>query len=306
MNEPLAFLDNRFVPQSAAVVPVWDAGFMLGATVSEQLRTFRGSLFELPAHLDRLARSLAVVGVECPLDRHQLAETAAELVAHNHRLLAPGDDLGLSLFVTPGPYATLAPQAPPRPLVGMHSYPLPFRLWSRAYQQGVALVTVDVEQVPPRSWPASLKCRSRMHYYLADQQARQLQPGARALLLNADGSVSETATANALGWRQDEGLLSPPRERILPGISLAYVGQLAASASIPMHYRDLLPEDLARADEVLLTSTPNCLLPVTQFNGQPVGSGVPGDVFQRLLEDWSRQVGIDIAEQARRFTDRTP
>ena len=45
---------------------------------------------------------------------------------------------------------------------------------------------------------------------------------------------------------------------------------------------DLTIDDVASADEVLLTSTTVCILPVTQFNGQPIGSGRPGKVFSAI------------------------
>jgi branched-chain amino acid aminotransferase len=56
---------------------------------------------------------------------------------------------------------------------------------------------------------------------------------------------------------------------------------------------------------VFLTSTPLCLLPVTQFNNHPIANGEPGSVFKRLLKAWSELVGVDIAGQAERFARRT-
>ncbi len=52
---------------------------------------------------------------------------------------------------------------------------------------------------------------------------------------------------------------------------------------------------MAAADEVLLTSTSMCVLPVTRFNGRPIGAGRPGKVFGDLLAAWSRLAGVDIA-----------
>ncbi len=66
----------------------------------------------------------------------------------------------------------------------------------------------------------------------------------------------------------------------------------------------LRPEDVARADEVLLASTPVCLLPVTRLNGRPIGDGEPGEVFRRLLAAWSDLVGVDVSGQAKRFAGR--
>src|ERR1700722_12845476 len=242
MSEPLAYL-NGWVPAAQALVPVYDAGFIQGATVSEQLRTFSGRLFQLASHLARLARSLEIVGIEPGLPLDELGQIATELATHNHRLLAAGDDLGLSLFVTPGPYVTLAPGSSTGPTVGLHTYPLPFRLWSSKYERGETLVVPDIRQVPAECWPAELKCRSRMHYYLAERQAAEISPGARALLVDAEGFVTETSTSNLLVYRSDEGLVSPRRERILPGISSQALAELAQPLGIYFSERDLRPAD---------------------------------------------------------------
>ena len=112
MKEPSAYLGGRWVPASAAVVSVGDAGFVLGVGVAEQLRTFAGKLFRLDDHLARLAHSLEIVGLTTGMTAEQLAGTAEELVARNHPLLAPGDDLGLSIVVTPGSYADVRAARP--------------------------------------------------------------------------------------------------------------------------------------------------------------------------------------------------
>ena len=294
-----AFLGGSFIPASAMRIPATDAGFVLGVTVAEQLRTFRGELFRLDCHLRRLRHSLAVVEI-CPeMDNHRLAATARELVAHNRTLLAPDDELGLSLFVTPGAYATFVPEGA-APTVGMHTYRLPFSLWAEKYRRGQALVTASVRQVPPACWPADLKCRSRMHYFLADREAAAREPGARALLLDLEGRVSEASTANILVYRRDEGITSPPMDRILHGISLDTAFRLAAELGIGTVFRDLTPHDVAGADEVLLSSTSPCLLPVTRLDGRPIGTGKPGEVFQTLIAAWGEMVGVDIVAQAER------
>lgn len=298
MHEPRAYLNGRWLPASRAAIMHFDAGFVLGATVSEQLRTFAGQLFRLDEHLDRLFNSLELVGINPGLSRQELAATATQLASMNHALLAAGDDLGLTIFVTPGPYATLAPANAGGPVVGLHTYPLPFRIWSEKYSHGEHLVVTDVQQVPDRCWPRHLKCRSRMHYFLADQRARQLDPEARAVLLDERGCLTETASANLLVYRRDEGLISPPLAEILPGISRAMVLELAAKLGLRTSERGLSPEDAAGADEILLTSTPSCLLPVTRFQGQAIGTGRPGEVYHRLLDAWGQAVKVDIAAQA--------
>jgi branched-subunit amino acid aminotransferase/4-amino-4-deoxychorismate lyase len=282
----------------------YDAGFILGATVSEQLRTFDGKLFRLGEHLDRLLASLELVGIHPGLSRQDLESVATQLASMNHGLLADSDDLGLTIFVTPGPYATLAPAAATGPVVGLHTYPLPFHLWADKYEQGESLVVTSIEQVPAGCWPRQLKCRSRMHYYLADKQAREIDPGARALLIDQQGCVTETATANVLVFRRDEGLVSPPLGDIFPGISREMVLELARGLGVRSSERRMAPEEVAAADEVLVTSTPNCLLPVTRFQNTPLGDGRPGDLYRELLRAWSKAVDVEIAAQASQYQSR--
>jgi branched-chain amino acid aminotransferase len=101
-----------------------------------------------------------------------------------------------------------------------------------------------------------------------------------------------------------EGLASPPSSKILRGISLSTVVKLAERLGIRWTERELTSDDVASADEVLLTSTPMCLLPVTRFNARPIGDGRPGEVFHRLIAAWSEMVGVDIACQADRHKCR--
>lgn len=302
MNAPWAFLNGRWIPAAEAAVSVGDAGFVLGATIAEQLRTFAGRLFHLDKHLARLERSLDILGLDVGMTRDQLAQTAEELVARNFPLLPAGGDLGLSIFATPGVYPAYVASATGRPTVCLHTYPLPFRLWVEKYRAGQALRTTEVEQISPRCWPRELKCRSRMHYYLADRRADAVEPHSRALLLDADGCVTEASTANLLVYRRHEGLVSPPTEKILRGISLSTAVELARRLGMPFSERELTPDDVAAADEAMLCSTPWCLMPVSRLNGRRIGQACPGDVFDRLIAAWSELVAVDIRKQAEEYS----
>jgi branched-subunit amino acid aminotransferase/4-amino-4-deoxychorismate lyase len=304
MLEPQAYLNGEWIPASAAAVSITDAGFILGVTVAEQLRTFSGKVFRLDDHLDRLEHSLQVIGIDPGFDRRQWMAIAFELVERNSQFLTPGDDWGLSIFVTPGIYRTYGPAENSRPTVGLHTYPLPFYLWADKYRNGQALVSTPIRQVSKECWPPEVKCRSRMHYYLADKMAAEKDPGARAILLDDEGYVSEASTANVLIYREGHGLFSPPLDKILHGISLAVTFEIAGSLGIPCQYGDITVEDLAAADEIMLTSTPMCLMPVTRFNSKPISGGNPGEISQKLLAAWNKSVGLDIAGQAEHFRQR--
>lgn len=302
MPEPIAYLNGRRVPLSQAAVGVFDGGFVQGTTVAEQLRTFGGKLFRLDLHLQRLARSLEIVGVDSGMSLDDLGRIATELAAENYALLSLGEDLGVTIFITPGIYPAYAALARERgPTVCVHTQPLPLAHIAELHERGQKLVTTDVMQVPRACWPPELKCRSRMHYFLADRRAGEIEPGARALVLDEDGFITEASTANVLVF-ECGSLVSPPREKILPGVTVAVVEELAKSLGIPFLHRDLSPDNAAKADEVLLCSTTPCVWSVTHLNGKPIGRGRPGSVAVRLRDAWSQMVGIDIEKQARQKT----
>jgi branched-subunit amino acid aminotransferase/4-amino-4-deoxychorismate lyase len=123
-------------------------------------------------------------------------------------------------------------------------------------------------------------------------------------LLDEDGNVAEATTANVLIYREGEGLVSPPSEHILAGVSLGVVHELTGKLGVPFVTRPLSVEEFCSADEAMLTSTSVCLLPIVECDAKPLGGGRVGPTYNRLLRGWSDLVGVDIAEQARRGAAR--
>ncbi len=124
-------------------------------------------------------------------------------------------------------------------------------------------------------------------------------------MIDSEGFVTEATTANVLAYYPGEGLVGPPKAKVLPGVSLKVLLELARDAGIPYVERDLTPADLAAAQELLLASTTVCVVPVVRFNRQAVGDGKPGPIYRSLLDAWSRLVEVDIAGQARQFAARS-
>ena len=127
MTEPLVYLNGRMVPASEAHLAIFDAGIVLGASVTEMTRSFRKRLFRLDDHLDRLYRSLRYTRMDTGLSKEQLAGISQELVAHNARLLDDAGELGLIHFITAGEFPTYAGSAGraarTTPTVCAHTFP---------------------------------------------------------------------------------------------------------------------------------------------------------------------------------------
>ncbi|MCX7422206.1 MAG: aminotransferase class IV [Planctomycetia bacterium] len=300
MTEPLVSLNGQLLPATQARLNIYDAGVVFGATVTEMTRTFRHQPFRLEDHVARLFRSLKSTQMDIGMSPEELITRSLELLSHNAGLIPADDELGLIQFVTAGEYGSYVASRDvvvrSGPTVCIHTFPLPFALWAKRMQSGAHVVTPTIRHVPPQCYDPSTKNRSRLHYYLADQEARQTDPRAIALLLDIDGNVAETSGANFLIVERGT-IVSPTERNTLPGVSRTTVFDLATRLGIPFVERDFQPEAVLSADEAFLSGTSICLCPVTKINGQIIGGGEPGSVYRRLISAWSEMVGVDITGQ---------
>src|SRR5581483_11644341 len=298
MNQPVVFYNDAFLPQSEARLSLHDAGLVLGATVTDLCRTFAGRLYRWQDHLDRFCNSCRHAQVFPALALEAITARAEELVAHNVKLLPAGQDLCLVLLATPGPIGYYLGEAGgagdgPATFI-MHTFPLPAARYRKLLTDGAALVVPNVRQVPAQCIDPRAKQRSRLHWWLADREARGIEPGAMALLQDLDGNLCETAAANFLLVHKRQ-VVSPPQHTILPGVSLGVLQELCGTLGISFCEKPLRLCDCFAAEEALLTSTPYCLAPVSRIQGHQLPC--PGPTFRRLRDAWNDAVGLDIHGQ---------
>lgn len=296
----IAYLNGEFVPESEAKLPVYDAGIVLGATVTEMIRTFRHRPFKLEEHVARLYRSMKYVRFETGLSREEMVEITNKVIEHNVAQLPEKKELGIIQFVTAGKFSVYAGSAGSgekmTPTVCVHTFPLPLYLWAEGFKAGLHAVTPSNRHVPPQCIDPKMKYRSRLHYWLAEQEAKLVDPHAATLLLDLDSNITEFSGGNIL-IVEDGAVISPTTRNILPGISRQTVIELAAELQIPFIEKDFQMYNVCNADEAFESTTPFCLMPVTKINNIPIGNGKPGAVCLKLLKAWGEKVGLDIVEQ---------
>src|SRR5438876_515682 len=88
-SQPLAYRDGRLLPRSEARLPLHDAGFVMGATVTDLCRTVRHRLYRWDDHFARFCRSCRSARIYPTLPLDELARLAHDLTAHNAGLLRP-------------------------------------------------------------------------------------------------------------------------------------------------------------------------------------------------------------------------
>ena len=273
----VSYLSGRWLAHDSMQIGVNDVGFRQGVTAVERLRTYHGRLFALDEHLVRWQRSvtqLSIAGLPSELAIRAIIE---DLLARNSVLLRSEGDVGLTMFATPGELGGDGPT------LGLHLNRLNHAVHQRRREQGQPLVVTSVRQPDPDCWPRSIKVRSRVHYYRADAIARAVDENAVGILLDNDGSVTETSIAN-LAIVQAGRIVSPPADRVLPGITQSVVESIAAAAAIPWSNRAITVAELQQAEEVLLMGTDGGIWFASSIDDQRIGNGSPAEVY-RCLRD---------------------
>ena len=183
--------------------------------------------------------------------------------------------------------------------------PLPLAARAHMFRDGADVMTTTMR----RTAPSMLSPRAKMNNYLnmivAGQPIKAARPDAWPLLLDENGNLAEGQGSNV--FIVQDGRLRTPRERyVLPGVSRQMTIDLAGKLGIPCEESDIDLFDAANADEMFLTSTSLCILPVSTFNGQAVGATAwmgAGPVTQRLIDAYIAEVGCDFVKQ---YLDRIP
>ncbi|MCX6901364.1 MAG: aminotransferase class IV [Verrucomicrobia bacterium] len=299
MNEPLAYLNGQFIPNNQCVLPIYDAGIVLGAAVTDLLRTFRGRSFAAKEHVRRFFESARYAYIDLSMSEAEMLAIVERIITHNVEAW-PGREVALVFYATAGQFPVYAGAAgmagEMRATVCLHCFPLPLQLWKHAIAEGVHVVTPAQRHIHPATLNSKIKHRNRLHMWIGDQQAKLADPKAIGLYLDHDGNITETGGSNFLILK-DGTILSPRRNNILWGVTLETVRRLCGPLGLQFADRDLLIHDVVNADEAWLCTTPYFLAPVVKINGISVASGQPGATWRRLMDAFSAEVGVDVAQQ---------
>jgi branched-subunit amino acid aminotransferase/4-amino-4-deoxychorismate lyase len=271
MAEPLAYLNGEFLPLARASLPLTDGGFINGATVTDNCRTWSRKLFRWADHQARFRHDCEACRVPLKLDDAAITALAERLVAENAAIL--NDDLHLVTFATPATF-------------GLFTRPIDRARHRQFQESGVRLRVVGHQPVDSTAvLSPRWKHRSRMVWHIAQDIAG---PDAVAVLLDRpDGTLTETAIANVLAVI-DGVLVTPPRRLLLDGISLKVALELAEKNGLRWEEREIRRADWQRSQEMFLAGTGFGIAGVSQIDDNAVPW--PGPVCQRLQAAWENEV----------------
>jgi branched-chain amino acid aminotransferase len=185
------------------------------------------------------------------------------------------------------------PAATPTPTLVMIVKPFPAPP-ERTFTDGIKVSLVTVRRNHPLALNPMIKSNNLLNNALAMQQA--LRRGAEeALMCNQAGEIVECSQSNFFVVRDGHVLTPPLASGLLPGITRAFVLELATDLGLPAREAALYPADVESADEAFITGTTREVTPVVAVDDHAVGDGRPGPITRRLLDRFRQRVEEMIA-----------
>ncbi len=271
---------GELVHRNEAGISPFDSAVQGGDAVWEGLRVYRGTIFRLTEHLDRLRSSAkALAFAEIPSGGTIRREIRRTLEAN--RMF---DDVHVRLTLTRGVKITsgmdprLNQDGPTLIVLAEHKSPV----YDRA---GLKLITSSVRRFPPDCLDPKIHHTNLIQSILAKIEANQA--GADdALMLDKQGFVAET-NATHLFIVADDKVLTSRTVACPEGITRACVLTLCEEHGIEHEVLDLTLTEVYRAAEMFCTGTMGELASVIEVDGRPIGDGQPGPMTQRLSDLYS-------------------
>ncbi len=253
--ERVVYLNGRFLPHDQVSISPFDEGFLYGYGLFETMRAYRGRVFALSLHMERLEKGCRVLKIPPPSSLERMEEVLSALLERNG---LAGKDAYVRVTVTGGVGG--------QPTLLAFSRPLPDSL--KRKKEGVRAVTARLE----RGWElASLKTTSYLLMHLKRREAEAR--GKDEALLVMKGVVLEGTHTN-LFMVKDGRVITPPLSLpILPGITRGIVMDLLKRKGIPCCEEAFTLEDLLEADEAFLTNSLLEVAPLIEVDGREMRKG---------------------------------
>jgi branched-chain amino acid aminotransferase len=277
-------VNGRLVHRDQAGVSPFDSVVQGGDAVWEGLRLYKGRIFRLEQHLDRLVHSAkALAFAQIPPREHIVGEIRRTLEANR---MYDGVHLRLTLTrgvkITSGMDPRLNQSGPTLIVLAEHKAPV-------YAKDGLSLVTSSVRRFPPDCLDPKIHHNNLIQSILAKIEAN-VAGADDALMLDARGFVAETNATNL--FVVEGSRLRTPRAVACPeGITRSAVLELCRANAIPCEECDLSLAEFYRADEVLCTGTMGELAAVTRVDGRMIGDGAPGPLTRRLSQLFTELTG---------------
>ena len=275
--EKLVWLNDNLIPLAQARVSVNDRGFLYGDGLFETLRADGGRVHFLTEHLERLAASARAFRLPLPANI-PWQERLAHLLTVNGLSRGPAR---VKILLTRGVAEGLGLPEECRPTLVIYAQPY-IPPSHEAYAAGWPVA------VFPEGRSTFVGRHKSLNYlfYLAARQFALDRGAKEALILEADGLVSEGAATSLIYLHQGQYYL-PASASALPGVTVTVLGRGLAARGLSLKVRCTTVARLLEADGLWLANSLMGLMPVAAVDGAPVPVNPATAFLQEVLADMS-------------------
>src|SRR5881398_1763060 len=279
-------INGQLIHRDEAGISPFDSAVQGGDAVWEGLRLYRGRIFKLHEHLDRLRQSAAALSFSEIPPREKIIEEIKRTLAANE--MQDGVHIRLTLTrgvkITSGMDPRLNQSGPSLVILAEHKAPV-------YAKTGLTLITSKIRRPSPEILDCKIHHANLLNSILAKIEANNA--GADdALMLDTRGFVAETNATHVFIVRK--GDLATSRIFACPeGITRATVIEIAAAEKIRCVEADLSPVDIYSADEMFCTGTMGELAGVVRIDNRDIGDGKVGPMTKRLSELYAMRTATD-------------
>ncbi|UWQ17724.1 aminotransferase class IV [Jannaschia sp. M317] len=280
------YVNGAFFPRDKAMVPVFDAGFVLGDGVWEGMRLVNGRLLAVDEHMARLYEGANAIQLDIGMDRDALKGEIWKTLHHNKM----EDGVHIRMMISRGLKST--PNQDPRFIVGSATVVIvaEYKQPNAALKaRGLTLLTSTIRCSTPDVFDLRLNSHSRLNFIQALIQA--INMGAdEALMLDDRGFVASCNSTNFFIIRGEE-LWTSTGATCFNGITRSKVIKIWRDAGKRVFEKDYTLAETYAADEAFVTGTLGGITPVTKIDGRKVGQGSPGPVTAEISRLYQAYIG---------------
>lgn len=273
-------IDGKLVHRDQAGVSPFDSSVQNGDTCWEGLRLYKGKIFKLEEHLDRLFKSASMLRYEGLPTREAIIDAIVKVLAANKMY----DQVHLRLILSRGLKYTsgLDPRINTK---GCSLFILPEHKAPVYSTGGLHLITAKQRRPFADVLDQRIHSSNQLTSILAKLEANDA--GADdALMLDTEGNLAETNATHV--FLVKDGIIHTSTTKACPtGITRDTLIKMCPKHDITLEIRDIPEAEIHQADEVFCTGTMGEIVAVNRIDDTIFNGGEPGPMTQKLASLYS-------------------
>ncbi len=277
------WLNGQFIDWQDAKIHILTHGLHYASSVFEGNRCYKGNIFKLREHSERLIASGKIMGFDVPYTASQIDTACNEVCKINNlsnayiRPIAWRGSKALGISARENPVN-----------VAIAAWEWPSYFTNEQKMQGLRLKTSSWRRPAPDTAPVNAKAAGL--YMICTLSKHEMEDAGYddALMLDYRGFIAESTGSNIFLFMEDGKLHTPKPDCFLNGLTRQAVVEIAKSKGFEVIERHINPEELSQTKEVFVTGTAIEVTPVSAIDGYKF---TPGEVSLTLMKAYDALTG---------------